>query len=181
MSGGEIVVRPFSKGGVIAGNALLYGATGGVVFIAGAAGERFAVRNSGALAVVEGVGDHACEYMTGGVVVILGPYGRNLAAGMTGGVAYVFASEGSLSRSLNPEHVGEEDLTGDELLWLQDLVRAHVRLTGSAKGRKILGEWSPSLLRRLRPREGGLPVLPSLGTRRYTAAALESPCASSRR
>ncbi|PYQ21848.1 MAG: glutamate synthase large subunit, partial [Acidobacteria bacterium] len=111
MSGGEIALLPSqafasrAEGQVIAGNTILYGATGGRAFIAGRVGERFAVRNSGALAVVEGVGDHACEYMTAGAVVVLGPFGRNFGAGMSGGLAYVFDPEERLSRRTNPEMV----------------------------------------------------------------------------
>src|SRR5438105_14119906 len=106
MSGGRIVIRPPADDAgspVLAGNTCLYGATGGSMFVAGAAGERFAVRNSGATAVIEGVGDHACEYMTGGTVVILGPVGYNLGAGMTGGEAYVLDPAVRLAARLNTE------------------------------------------------------------------------------
>ena len=110
MHGGEIVVAPAARergraNQVLAGNAALYGATGGRLFVAGLAGERFAIRNSGATAVVEGVGDHACEYMTGGTVVVLGTVGQNFAAGMTGGVIYVAGSRESLAARTNPQQL----------------------------------------------------------------------------
>ena len=115
MGGGRIVIAapPDDAGDPwLAGNTVLYGATGGELFVAGRAGERFAVRNSGALAVVEGVGDHACEYMTGGTVVVLGPVGRNLAAGMTGGELFVHDPEGGVPIRLNPELVEARDGVG---------------------------------------------------------------------
>src|SRR5262249_61465414 len=110
MHGGEIVVAPAARERgrlrqVLVGNAALYGATGGRAFIAGSAGERFAIRNSGAIAVVEGVGDHACEYMTGGTVVVLGPIGRNFAAGMTGGAAYVLTGRHLLATRTHPHQL----------------------------------------------------------------------------
>ncbi len=148
MAGGEIVIRPPAgcaavvEDGVIMGNTVLYGATGGRLFAAGRAGERFAVRNSGAVAVVEGVGDHGCEYMTGGIVVVLGEIGRNFAAGMTGGVAYVLDEAGLLPVRCNPEHVGWSRLEDpdDEALVL-GLVAEHARLTGSRRASRILARW----------------------------------------
>jgi glutamate synthase domain-containing protein 3 len=158
MSGGEIVVRPGPGGrtvDVIAGNTLLYGATGGRAFIAGRVGERFAVRNSGAVAVVEGTGDHACEYMTAGAVVILGPTGRNVGAGMSGGLAYVLDEDGLLQRRHNPEMVALfSALTPEEEAWLRDAIVMHAEATGSSHARELLGSWSerfPSF-RRLSPR-----------------------------
>jgi glutamate synthase (ferredoxin) len=159
MSGGRIVVRPSPNtfvasysGGVVAsepggnpvlaGNTCLYGATGGELYIAGSAGERFAVRNSGANTVVEGVGDHACEYMTGGTVVILGPLGYNLGAGMTGGQAYVWDPDSQLTARLNTALVdaARPDAEGsEELRWL---LERHQELTGSARARRLLDDWN---------------------------------------
>jgi len=143
MHGGEIVVcaAPRERGRpdqVLAGNAALYGATGGRVFIAGRAGERFAVRNSGATAVVEGVGDHACEYMTGGTVMILGSIGRNFGSGMTGGVAYVCDRRRTLVARSSPEHLAVEPLTVADQQIVSHLLETHERLTGSRMARAIL-------------------------------------------
>ncbi len=145
MAGGVLVVRPPQPAGrpeLIAGNTVLYGATGGGVYIAGTVGERFAVRNSGARAVVEGVGDHACEYMTGGVVVVLGKTGRNFAAGMTGGVAYVYDPESAFPERYNPTLVKIARVSAgvDEEL-LRSLLERHAELTGSAAARAILDDW----------------------------------------
>ncbi|MBW3534663.1 MAG: glutamate synthase large subunit [Gemmatimonadetes bacterium] len=148
MGGGTLVLRP--TGGrtaaephrhVIAGNTLLYGATGGRLFAAGTVGERFAVRNSGATAVVEGAGDHACEYMTGGRVVILGPVGGNVGAGMTGGVAWVLDEEGLLPVRANGDWVALAPPTDRSLRHARRLVEAHVRLTGSWRGGDVLERW----------------------------------------
>ncbi|MFI5304081.1 MAG: glutamate synthase large subunit [Nitrospiria bacterium] len=152
MSGGQIVVFP-PKGSIfkpedtiIVGNTLLYGATGGEVFIYGLAGERFAVRNSGASAVVEGVGDHGCEYMTGGVVIVLGKTGRNFAAGMSGGIAYVFNEEKGFERLCNLSMVELESVTQNEdKILLKNLIEKHARLTNSNKAMRILKEWETSL------------------------------------
>ena len=120
LSGGSLVVRPPEAAGfaaednVIVGNVVLYGATSGRAFFRGLAGERFAVRNSGAVAVVEGVGDHGCEYMTGGRVVVLGPTGLNFAAGMSGGIAYVLDLDGGFRSRCNTELVGFDEITGDD-------------------------------------------------------------------
>jgi glutamate synthase (ferredoxin) len=143
MHGGEIVVAPAARergraNQVLAGNAALYGATGGRVFIAGLAGERFAIRNSGATAVVEGVGDHACEYMTGGTVVVLGTVGQNFAAGMTGGVIYVAGNRESFAARLNPQQLSIEAPTPAEQKLLRDLLETHERLTGSRVARSLL-------------------------------------------
>ena len=133
MSGGEIVVRPPSSarhhadGDVIAGNTILYGATGGFAYLAGRVGERFAVRNSGAVAVVEGTGDHAAEYMTAGGVVILGSTGRNLGAGMTGGVLFAMDPEGMLARRIHSDWVCvETGLSASEELWVRELIVRHL-------------------------------------------------------
>ena len=148
VSGGRIVVYPPQgstfdpEENIIVGNVVLYGATGGEVFIRGIAGERFAVRNSGAHAVVEGVGDHGCEYMTGGVVVVLGRTGRNFAAGMSGGFAYVLDEDGNFRGRCNHEMVDIEPLIEDEdLATVYELMQKHVKYTGSAKARKVLQAW----------------------------------------
>ncbi|HJW15331.1 MAG TPA: glutamate synthase subunit alpha, partial [Thermoanaerobaculia bacterium] len=160
MSGGQIAIFPSrsfprsERGAVLAGNAVLYGATGGRLFMAGSAGERFAVRNSGALAVVEGVGDHACEYMTAGLVAVLGRCGRNFGAGMSGGVAYVLDEDGILQGRVNPEMVGVQALAWDDARQLRQMVEAHRDATGSERAGEILENWSAflSLFRRISPR-----------------------------
>ncbi len=145
LSGGRLVLVPprtatfAADENVIVGNVALYGATGGEAYACGVAGERFAVRNSGATAVVEGVGDHGCEYMTEGRVVVLGPTGRNFAAGMTGGVAYVFDESGEFGRRCNTGTVDLEWVADDEVL--RALVERHARLTNSARAARLLGDW----------------------------------------
>ena len=131
---------------VLAGNTVLYGATGGQLFIAGRAGERFAVRNSGAVAVVEGTGDHACEYMTGGAVVILGPTGRNLGAGMSGGEAYVYDPDGELEGNLNGQLVAAYEPTEGQLTSLQRVVIRHLEATESPIAQAILDTWAEASL-----------------------------------
>ena len=143
MHGGEIVVAPAARergraNQVLAGNAALYGATGGRVFIAGLAGERFAIRNSGATAVVEGVGDHACEYMTGGTVVVLGAVGQNFAAGMTGGVDLRRRQPRVAGGAVNPQQLAIEAPTPAEQKLLRELLETHERLTGSRVARSLL-------------------------------------------
>jgi glutamate synthase (ferredoxin) len=152
MHGGEIVLRPpegapyLPHENVICGNTVLYGATGGFFFAAGRAGERFAVRNSGAWAVVEGTGDHCCEYMTGGVVVVLGPTGRNFGAGMSGGIAFVLDEAGALERNLNPEMVQMEPVTDpQDIELLLFLIQRHVAETDSLKGKEVLARWDAFL------------------------------------
>jgi glutamate synthase (NADPH) large chain len=143
------VVRPpdnapadyVAEDNIIGGNVILFGATSGQAFLRGAVGERFAVRNSGAHAVVEGVGDHGCEYMTGGKVAILGSTGRNFAAGMSGGIAYVYDPEDALKANLNTEMVELEQLDSDDLEWLHGMLQAHIEATDSAVGQRILGDW----------------------------------------
>jgi glutamate synthase (NADPH/NADH) large chain len=127
---------------VLAGNVALYGATGGSLFVSGIAGERFAVRNSGATAVVEGVGDHACEYMTGGTVVVLGPTGRNFGAGMSGGIAYVADPLGVFASRVNGELVDVEPLDDDDAQRVSDLVRVHYDRTRSPLAWRMLSEWA---------------------------------------
>ena len=176
LSGGRIVVRPSEESGVvpehsiIIGNTVLYGATAGECYFRGVAGERFAVRNSGAAAVIEGAGDHCCEYMTGGAVVVLGPTGRNFAAGMSGGVAYVLDEDGSFASRCNLAMVELEPMPGEEDInarvfhhardleahgmvdimsdmsrfdghRLHHLVSRHARFTDSTVAAKILAEW----------------------------------------
>ena len=144
MGGGRIAITaPLDDAGDpwLAGNTVLYGATGGELFIAGRAGERFAVRNSGAVAVVEGVGDHACEYMTGGTVVVLGPVGRNLAAGMTGGELFVHDPDRRVPIRLNPELVEATTASVEALERLRRLVQRHRDLTGSARAASLLAGW----------------------------------------
>ncbi len=148
LSGGRLVLRPVEVPGVaaeeqvIAGNVVLYGATGGEAFVRGRAGERFAVRNSGATAVVEGVGDHGCEYMTGGRVVVLGPTGRNFGAGMSGGLAYVLDPGGLLASRLNGEMVGLEEPDADDLSWIEATLSTHLALTSSTVAAHLLGDWA---------------------------------------
>src|SRR5213594_987019 len=146
MGGGVIAIRPFAAGAaedddpVLAGNTIAYGATGGRLFIAGRAGERFCVRNSGAVAVVEGAGDHFCEYMTGGVAVALGPVGWNAGAGMTGGVAYAVEW-----RQLNPDSVVAREVPPEDADELRALVEEHQRRTGSARAAAMLASWAEAL------------------------------------
>jgi glutamate synthase (NADPH) large chain len=167
LSGGRVVVRPSidfrgdATQNIIVGNTALYGATSGEAFFRGVAGERFAVRLSGATTVVEGTGDHGCEYMTGGTVAVLGRTGRNFAAGMSGGVAYVFDEDGQFSRRCNtamvtlepvlPANVQEE--TVDRAVWhrgqtdealLKKLIEDHHKWTGSLRARDILDHWADS-------------------------------------
>lgn len=152
LSGGKLAVRPSPKAtfvaeeNIIAGNTAFYGATSGEAYVRGIAGERFAVRNSGANVVVEGVGDHGCEYMTGGRVVVLGGTGRNFAAGMSGGVAYVYDPEGTFLDRCNLEMVLLERVEeADEAEELRSLISRHVEYTESAVGRKVLDNWNESL------------------------------------
>ncbi|PZO13705.1 MAG: glutamate synthase large subunit [Leptolyngbya foveolarum] len=154
LSGGKIVLYPpkvselVAEENIIAGNVALYGATGGEAYICGQVGERFCVRNSGAQAVVEGIGDHGCEYMTGGKVVILGLTGRNFAAGMSGGVAYVLDEAGDFASRCNNEMVGLERVeTDDESQDLKDILQRHIDYTGSEKAKALLADWTASLLK----------------------------------
>ncbi len=144
MGGGVIAIRPFAQDGgddpVLAGNTICYGATGGKLFIAGRVGERFCVRNSGAVAVVEGAGDHFCEYMTGGVAVALGQVGWNAGAGMTGGVAYTLEF-----RQLNADSVVARDVPAEDADELRALVEEHLRRTGSRKAAEMLGNWDQAI------------------------------------
>jgi glutamate synthase domain-containing protein 2/glutamate synthase domain-containing protein 1/glutamate synthase domain-containing protein 3 len=152
LSGGRIIVYPHGESTLVAaenmivGNVALYGATSGEAFFNGLGGERFAVRNSGAHAVVEGVGDHGCEYMTGGRVVVLGPTGRNFAAGMSGGIAYVYAPERDFEKLCNTEMVDLEQVTLErDQLELRGLIEQHFRHTRSRVAERILEKWSTAL------------------------------------
>ena len=152
LSGGKLIVYPptgvkFKQDeNIIIGNVALYGATSGKAFINGVAGERFCVRNSGAVAVVEGVGDHGCEYMTGGRVVVLGKTGKNFAAGMSGGIAYVLDEENDLYTKINKEMVFSEEITSKyDVMELKDMIKEHVALTNSQKGKEVLDNFSEYL------------------------------------
>jgi len=162
ISGGKLIIRPPADTGVvpeesiIVGNTVLYGAIGGECYFRGIAGERFAVRNSGATAVIEGAGDHCCEYMTGGIVVVLGYTGRNFAAGMSGGIAYVLDEDGTFETRCNrgmvelqdmPEWIEGEmhgdltDMTRNDCERLHALISNHTRYTGSQRAKDILADW----------------------------------------
>jgi glutamate synthase (NADPH/NADH) large chain len=147
LSGGRLVVRPSPEATfaaeeqIIAGNVILYGATAGEVFIRGQVGERFCVRNSGATAVVEGVGDHGCEYMTGGRVVVLGPTGRNFGAGMSGGIAYVYDPARTFGQRVNGDLVDVEELSSDDNFFVRSLVERHGVETESAVAARLLENW----------------------------------------
>ena len=155
LSGGRLVLRPpadahpefVAEDNVIAGNVALYGATGGAAYLRGLVGERFCVRNSGATAVVEGVGDHGCEYMTGGRVVVLGPTGRNFGAGMSGGIAYVHDPDATFHRRLNLEMVDLDPLDDEDREWLRAAVRTHQQETGSPVAQRLLERWHEELRR----------------------------------
>jgi len=171
LSGGRIIVRPntefrgWAVDNIIVGNTVLYGAISGEAFFNGVAGERFAVRNSGAVTVVEGTGDHGCEYMTGGTVVVLGATGRNFAAGMSGGVAYVYDPDGEFARKCNMSMVAldpvlssaEQEAKFDKSVWhaatrggerqtdeaiLKGLIERHFKYTGSTRARNLLDDWA---------------------------------------
>jgi glutamate synthase domain-containing protein 2/glutamate synthase domain-containing protein 3 len=159
LSGGVVSVRPpetalfRAEENMIVGNTVLYGATAGRAFFRGLAGERFAVRNSGAHAVVEGVGDHGCEYMTGGRVVVLGPTGRNFAAGMSGGIAYVYDVDRRFAARCNVELVDLEELSSDDADGVKELIAEHAQRTGSLVARNVLASWD-------RARERFVKVMP---------------------
>ncbi|HEY5078535.1 MAG TPA: glutamate synthase large subunit, partial [Opitutaceae bacterium] len=157
LSGGKIIVYPSPKAtfvaedNIIVGNVAFYGATSGEAYIRGVAGERFCVRNSGVNAVVEGVGDHGCEYMTGGRVVVLGPAGRNFAAGMSGGIAYVLDEQGDFEAKINRQMVSFGKLTDPkEVVIVRGMVERHVAHTGSSRGRRVLEDWDSALARFVR-------------------------------
>ena len=164
MAGGRIVISDPNSTvhHVLAGNTLLYGATGGELYIAGRAGERFAVRNSGALAIVEGVGDHGCEYMTGGLAIILGAIGYNFAAGMTGGLAYLYDEDGTAGQRINRQLVNVEPLTAFESDYVQQWIQRHFALTHSPRAAAILNDWAnkSSKFLKVAPREAAAQTQP---------------------
>jgi glutamate synthase domain-containing protein 3 len=182
LSGGVVAVRPPQTAlfrpeeNMLVGNTVLYGATAGRAFFRGLAGERFAVRNSGALAVVEGVGDHGCEYMTGGRVVVLGPTGRNFAAGMSGGIAYVHSRQHrQFEQRCNLDLVELEEVTDADDDELRSLITEHAARTGSLVARKLLATWE-------RERERFIKVMPRdykrvLEQRRIEAEAAQEAAA----
>jgi glutamate synthase (NADPH/NADH) large chain len=153
LSGGRLVVRPpasspfVAEDQIIAGNVIAYGATGGEIFLRGIVGERFCVRNSGVTAVVEGVGDHGCEYMTGGRVVVLGATGRNFGAGMSGGIAYVYDRHGDFDRRVNYEMVEIEHLDEEDREFLRSLIERHLEYTDSAVAKRMLASWNVEVSR----------------------------------
>jgi glutamate synthase (NADPH/NADH) large chain/glutamate synthase (ferredoxin) len=153
LSGGTISINAgvgaSRRGDVLAGNTVLYGATSGQLFVAGRAGERFAIRNSGALAVVEGVGQHGCEYMTGGVVLVLGPLGLNFGSGMTGGLAYILRAEAE--DVLHRDFVSTEEITSSEGAWLRRTLREHFDRTGSPRAARLLSRRGPLPMLRVQP------------------------------
>ncbi len=200
MSGGEIAIFPGTmtptpqepqdfrrefhgntRGQVLVGNAVLYGATGGRLFVAGGAGERFAVRNSGALAVVEGAGDHACEYMTAGRVAVLGRFGRNFGAGMSGGAAYVLDEGATMRGRVNPEMVALHFLEPGDARELKQMIEAHRDATGSGRAAEILENWSAflPLFQKVAPRAATQPLVsaPRERARRPAAGSLEPAAA----
>jgi glutamate synthase domain-containing protein 3 len=159
LSGGVLTVRPpegsrfAAEDNVIVGNTVLYGATAGRAYFRGLAGERFAVRNSGASAVVEGVGDHGCEYMTGGRVVVIGPTGRNFAAGMSGGIAYVLDEDGGFASRCNQSLVGLDPLAPADEEELLRLLVEHAARTGSPVAERLLDAWDPALFVKVLPHD----------------------------
>jgi glutamate synthase domain-containing protein 3 len=163
LSGGELIIRPFRRAAyadvshqhLIIGNTILYGATAGKLFAAGQAGDRFAVRNSGAVAVIEGAGNHCCEYMTSGIVVVLGRAGRNFGAGMSNGVAYVVDEAGTFESRVNKDMVELSTLDDADLRLLQRLIREHEEKTASPRARRILVQWDQfvPLFRKVAPKD----------------------------
>jgi glutamate synthase (NADPH/NADH) large chain len=155
LSGGRVILRPpldaaasfVAEDNIIAGNVILYGATSGELYLRGVVGERFCVRNSGATAVVEGVGDHGCEYMTGGRAVVLGPTGRNFGAGMSGGIAFVYDADNTFMNRLNVEMVDLEPLDEDDLRWLRETIRVHHQETDSPVATRLLDGWHDEVRR----------------------------------
>ena len=152
LSGGRLIIYPpknstfRAEENILVGNTVLYGATGGEVFFSGIAGERFAVRNSGAIAVVEGVGDHGCEYMTGGNVIVLGETGKNFAAGMSGGISYVLDENQKFESKCNPSMVALENITdAEEKFWLRKWITLHQEYTGSERAAQLLENWNTTL------------------------------------
>ena len=183
LSGGEITIRPFRRAAyahtshqhLIIGNTVLYGATAGKLFAAGQAGDRFAVRNSGAVAVIEGAGNHCCEYMTGGIVVLLGRAGRNFAAGMSNGVAYVIDEAGTFATRVNHDMVELAALDAEDVELLRKLIHEHEEKTVSARARTILVKWEEylPLFRKVVPK--GAAALVEAARTRYLESAQPEP------
>jgi glutamate synthase (NADPH/NADH) large chain len=148
LSGAKIIIRKpedatiVAHDNIICGNVALYGATSGELYVNGIAGERFCVRNSGAKAIVEGVGDHGLEYMTGGEAIILGTTGKNFGAGMSGGIAYVLDADGTLESRFNKDSADIEQPTAEDLVYLQSRIQVHLDLTGSERAKALLGDWN---------------------------------------
>jgi glutamate synthase (ferredoxin) len=182
LSGGEIVIRPFRRAGyahashqhLIVGNTVLYGATAGRLFAAGQAGDRFAVRNSGAVAVIEGAGNHCCEYMTGGLVLVLGRAGRNFGAGMSNGVAYVIDEAGTFPDRVNADLVELRQLDATDTELIRKLIREHEEKTVSARARTILVQWEEfaPLFRKVVPKDADA-LVEAVRTKYLKAAAAE--------
>lgn len=154
LSGGRLIIYPPKEStfnadeNIVIGNTVLYGATAGEAFFSGVAGERFAVRNSGATTVIEGVGDHGCEYMTGGRAIVIGKTGKNFAAGMSGGIAYVFNEDGKFGELCNMGMVELEKLIDpEEQNWVREYIEKHARYTGSLKAKSLLDDWNSALSR----------------------------------
>lgn len=177
LSGGTLVLYPnrnaslIAEDNIVVGNVCFYGATSGESYIRGLAGERFCVRNSGAKVVVEGVGDHGCEYMTGGIAVILGSTGRNFAAGMSGGIAYVWIKPGDFSQKLNPELVDLDPIEAEDKALLKEMLTKHVQFTGSEVAQTFLNNFEQSLaiMMKVMPRD----YKAVLEKRKEAAAAME--------
>ncbi|NET91647.1 MAG: glutamate synthase subunit alpha, partial [Kamptonema sp. SIO1D9] len=184
MYGGEIAIAPPPGGSYVAaenaivGNTCLYGATGGRLFACGRAGERFAVRNSAGVAVIEGAGDHCCEYMTGGVVVVLGSVGRNVGAGMTGGIGYFLDEDGSLPLKVNKEIVKIQRVSSSAgKKQLRELVEAHCQKTGSEKAKQVLANWEEMLnlfWQIVPPSEAETPEAKEGSTEKHSSCAFSS-------
>jgi glutamate synthase domain-containing protein 3 len=186
LSGGEITIRPYRRAAyaghshqhLVLGNTALYGATSGLLFAAGQAGDRFAVRNSGATAVIEGAGNHCCEYMTSGIVVVLGRAGRNFGAGMSNGLAYVLDEAGTFHSRVNGDMVTLETLEEEDEQLLHRLIHAHEEKTASPRARNLLVEWDTvrPLFRRVAPR--GAPALISATRSAFLRRSRAEPLAS---
>jgi glutamate synthase (NADPH/NADH) large chain len=183
LSGGRIIVYPHAAStfkaeeNILVGNVVMYGATSGEVYLRGIAAERFCVRNSGATAVVEGIGDHGCEYMTGGRVVVLGKTGRNFGAGMSGGVAYVWNPEGNFKRMCNTETFELESLeAAGDIAELRELIENHHRYTGSTVAEHILKNWKTELTRfvKVMPTDYKRVLEEMAGTKKVATAAVGS-------
>jgi glutamate synthase domain-containing protein 3 len=183
LSGGELTIRPFRRAAyatathqhLVLGNTALYGATSGRLYAAGQAGDRFAVRNSGATAVIEGAGNHCCEYMTGGIVVVLGRAGRNFGAGMSNGIAYVLDEAGTFHARVNQDMVALEQLEDEDEQVLHRLIHEHEERTASPRARQLLVEWDDAkrLFRRVVPRHA--PALISATRAAYLRSVLVEP------